>query len=262
MNSFVAVVLAGERKSGDPVAEYAGASCKAMVPVGGTPMLFRVLDALESASEVDSCVLCGPRRSVVEGDPNLAERIAARGLRWLEGGDTPSASVLMALELLPSDVPVLVTTADHALLTAQMADHFCRQARQTGHDVVAAVARREVVSATYPGTRRTVTRLRDGGFCGCNLFAFQSPRARVAADFWRRVEQRRKTPVLLVRAVGWGAVVRYLLGRLTLDQALGRLSRRTGIGFGVVEMPFPEAAVDVDSVEDLRLVESIVAGRE
>jgi hypothetical protein len=167
----------------------------------------------------------------------------------------------MALESLPADEPVLVTTADHALLTAEMVDHFCREARRPGHDVVAGVARHELVSAAFPGTRRTVTRLQDGGFCGCNLFAFLTPRARAAADFWRQVEQRRKAPVLLVRAIGWGAVVRYLLGRLTLHQALGRLSERTGIGVGVVEMPFPDAAVDVDSVEDRLLVESIVARR-
>ncbi len=261
MKPFTAVVLAGERQSGDPVAEQAGASCKAMVPIGGSPMVFRVLDALREASEVGSCLLCGPRRSVVEGDRVLAERIASQGLRWLEGGDTPSTSALLVLESLPPDEPVLVTTADHALLTPEMVDHFCREARRGGRDVVAAVARHEVVSAAYPGTRRTVTRLQDGGFCGCNLFAFLTPRARAAADFWRQVEQRRKTPVLLVRAIGWGAVVRYLLGRLTLHLALRRLSERTGIEVGVVEMPFPDAAVDVDSVEDRRLVESIVARR-
>ena len=261
MKPFTTVVLAGERRSGDPVAVEAGVSCKAMVPIGGSPMVFRVLDALREASEVGSCLLCGPRRSVVEGDRVLSERIASQGLRWLEGGSTPSTSALMVLESLPPDEPVLVTTADHALLTAEMVDHFCREARRTGRDVVAAVARHEVVSAAYPATRRTVTRLRDGGFCGCNLFAFLTPRARAAADFWRRVEQQRKSPVRLVRVIGWGSVVRYLLGRLTLEQALRRLSGRIGIGVGVVEMPFPEAAVDVDSVEDRRLVEAIVALR-
>jgi len=54
-------------------------------------------------------------------------------------------------------------------------------------------------------------------------------------------------------------VVRYLLGRLTLDQALAGLSRRMQLKVGVVQMPFAEAAVDVDKVEDWLLVESVLA---
>jgi len=54
-------------------------------------------------------------------------------------------------------------------------------------------------------------------------------------------------------------VVRYLLGRLTLEQALAGLSRRMQLKVVVVQMPFAEAAVDVDKVEDWLLVESVLA---
>ena len=53
--------------------------------------------------------------------------------------------------------------------------------------------------------------------------------------------------------------MRYLLGRLTLDEALARLSRRLDVKIGAVVMPFAEAAIDVDSPADLALVERIVA---
>ncbi len=55
------------------------------------------------------------------------------------------------------------------------------------------------------------------------------------------------------------AVLRYLMGRLSLEEALDRISRRLGFKAGAVIMPFAEAAVDVDSVSDLELVEKIVA---
>jgi len=45
-------------------------------------------------------------------------------------------------------------------------------------------------------------------------------------------------------------VLRYLLGRLSLSEALARLSRRLQLRLGFVLLPFPEAAVDVDSVDD------------
>ena len=56
------------------------------------------------------------------------------------------------------------------------------------------------------------------------------------------------------------SVLRYLTGRLTLDEAMDRISRRLGFKAGVVVMPYPEAAIDVDSIRDWRYVEEIVAG--
>jgi hypothetical protein len=55
------------------------------------------------------------------------------------------------------------------------------------------------------------------------------------------------------------AVLRYLMGRLSLTDALDRISRRLGFKAGAVILPFAEAAVDVDSVNDLELVEKIIA---
>jgi hypothetical protein len=143
-----------------------------------------------------------------------------------------------------------------------MVDHFCTTARSSGCDVLAGVARHELVAEAFPGTRRTVTRLKDGGYCGCNLFAFMTPQARTAADFWRRVETERKKPLRVVKVIGWIAVLRYLLGLLTLDQALSRLSLRMNLRAGAVQMPFAEAAVDVDKVDDWLLVESVLAKRQ
>ena len=40
---FTAIVLAGDRVPGDPVARAAGVPCKALAPVGGVPMVLRVL---------------------------------------------------------------------------------------------------------------------------------------------------------------------------------------------------------------------------
>jgi GTP:adenosylcobinamide-phosphate guanylyltransferase len=166
------------------------------------------------------------------------------------------------LQSLPDKTQVLLTTADHALLNPHIVDHFCSEARMTGADVVAGVAHYELVTKAFPQTRRTATRLKDGAFCGCNLFAFLTPRARLAADFWRRVENQRKNPLRLIRVLGWIAVWRYITGQLSLAEALNRISGRLGFKAGVVVMPFPEAALDVDTVDDLRLIENIISGNE
>ena len=260
--SFTAVVLAGDRTTDDPVARAAGVPCKALALVGGRPMVRRVLDALGSARHVGARVLCGPRREALEQDAQLRALVESGTVEWLAPAATPSLSAAAALERVAAAAPVLLTTADHALLAPALVDYFCQAALATDADVVVGLARAQQVLAAFPGTRRTVLRLKGGGYCGCNLFAFLTPAGRTAVGYWRRVEQERKRPLRLVAgALGWSAILDYALGRLTLPAALERVSRRLGLRAAAVILPFPEAAVDVDSLEDLQLVRAIVESR-
>jgi molybdopterin-guanine dinucleotide biosynthesis protein A len=258
---FTAVVLAGDRSSGDPVARAAGVSSKSLTPVGGRPMVLRVLDALEAAREIEDMVLCGPDKSAVEQERELRVRIGSGMVRWMESQITPSASAYRAIQSLPDSTPVLVTTADHALLTAEMVDYFCSGARQSNKDVVVGLALHESVTAEYPETKRTAIPLADASYCSCNLFAFLTPEARSAAHFWRKVERQRKKTLRVIAGFGWLNLLLYLLKRPTLAQGLERISRRMGLRADAVLLPFPEAAVDVDTLDDWKLVESIVADR-
>jgi len=258
---FTALVLAADRGPDDPVARAAGASCKCLAPVNASPMLFRVLKALDDSREVSAKILCGPPESILEREPGLKNFIAAEQVKWFPNQQTPSTSAYHVLRTLPEEVPVLLTTGDHAMLSAGIVDYFCKEARAAGCDVVVGITRHELVLQAYPETRRTATRLQDGAYCGCNLFAFLTPRARLAAVFWRQVEAHRKNPLRVIRILGWTAVLRYLTGRLSLEEALQRISDRLGFKAGAVIMPFAEAAVDVDSIEDWRLVEKISSAK-
>jgi GTP:adenosylcobinamide-phosphate guanylyltransferase len=261
-SKFTALILAADRETNDPVAKAVGVPCKSLAPVGGAPMVFRVVNALDTSVEVDAINLCGPPESIVSQTPDLRGLIGSGKVNWFANQATPSTSAYHVLQSLPDEVPVILTTADHALLSASIVDHFCSHARSTGCDVVIGIARHEEVAKAYPQTRRTATRLADGAYCGCNLFAFLTPRARLAADFWRQVESQRKKPLRVIKVLGWIAVLRYLVGRLSLAEALDRISRRLGFKAGAVIMPFAEAAVDVDSVSDLELVENIIAEKQ
>jgi len=257
---FAAIVLAGDRGPDDPVARAAGVGCKALVPVAGRPMILRVIDALTDSSVVDSLIVCGSSSRLAGHLPELDGLIATGKIRWVENRSSPSLSTQAALSVLPADQAVLVTTADHALLTSRMVDYFCTRAAETGCDVVAGLARADMVASAFPEGRRTVTRLRDGGYCGCNLFAFLTPRASRALTFWRQVEEQRKHPLKIVKTLGPVALLRYLLGRLTLEEGLARMSALMDARAGAVWMPDAEAAVDVDKLEDWVLVEKYLAG--
>jgi GTP:adenosylcobinamide-phosphate guanylyltransferase len=254
--AFTAVVLAGDRGPGDPLVRAAGVCCKALVPVAGRPMLLRVLEALGAASEVGPRLVCGPAR-LLAANAELAALRERGAIAWVDGRATPSTSASAALAAVPPDRPVLLTTADHALLMPAMVDQFCADARRRGCDAAVGLADAARVRAALPETRRTVLALRGGGYCGCNLFAFLTQRGREATPFWQRVEGLRKRPLALARALGWGLALRYASGRLTLEGALEALSRAAGMRLDAVLMDDPRAAVDVDKLEDWALVQRL-----
>ncbi len=259
---FNSVIMAADRNPDDPVAVAAGVRAKALTPIAGQAMVLRVLVALEGAGEVDRRLLCGPPAEIIAEHPELRDSLARGDFEWLENRDSPSLSAGAALHQLPKQRPVLLTTADHALLSSDIVDYFCRQARSTDCDLLVALAPYSSIAATYPRVRRTVLKFRDTPCCSCNLFAFMTPDSRRVTDFWRNIEHQRKRPWRVMGVLGIWPVLKYLLGRLTIDDAMTRASNILGIRVGAIMMPFAEAAIDVDKAEDLEFVKNMLGKRQ
>lgn len=258
---FSAVVLAGRRAADDPLAQRGGKSCKAFVEVAGKAMLTHVLEALEASERVGAVALCVEDSAALEEAPEAAARAADGRLRRLSAAATPSASVLAAFDALAGELPLLIVTADHPLLTPAMIDHFCAEAAGAEADVAVALAPMSLVDAAYPGALRTRLRFADGAYSGCNLFALTTPRARRAPAAWARVERGRKRPWRLVAGFGLLPLLLYLTGRLSLAGAMARLSRALALRARAVVMPYAEAAIDVDKPADFELAEAILRDR-
>lgn len=255
----MAIVLAGSRGPGDLVAAAAGVSHKALAPVAGVPMLGRVLETLDAVPRIGHILVMIERPELVREHPALAPFLDRQKVSVLPAAETPSRSVLAALDTAAAPFPCLVTTADHPLLTPAMVEHFWTRL-PLGADAAAGLARSETIKAAFP-TVRTYLRFRDGAYSGCNLFALRTVASRSAVSFWRRVEQDRKKPWWMIRLLGPSTLLFYALGRLRLDTALEILGRRTGTVLATVDMPFADAAVDVDRPDDLILAEEILSLR-
>ena len=258
---FTALVLAGRRGGEDPLARHYRVAYKCLALAAGVPMLVRVLNALAASPSVGRIFVVLEDPTILDSVPTVEAWRCEHACAALAGAQTPSLSVLKALDEIPAGLPMLVTTADHPLLTPQIVEHFCAAARATSADVVAGLTAAEVIRAAYPETQRTYLRFRDGPCSGANLFALLTPDSWPAVAFWRKVEQERKRPWRLARAFGLGALIAYLSGRLTLDSALARASAVIGAQVAAVRLPFAEAAIDVDKPADLALVEAILARR-
>ena len=260
VRGYAALVLAGRRGPDDSLAAAAGAPHRALLDIHGTPMLERVLRTLVATPCIGEIVVSIDEPRLLETFPGIvALREANDRIVVVEATDSPSRSVLAVLEDGSPEQPLLVTTADHALLTVEMIESFLGRAESRGGDVAVALVASEVLRARFPDAIRTYLRFADERYSGANLFAFLTPRARGAAQFWSRAESFRKRPWRLVATFGLRPLYLFLTRRLDLEAAFVEVSNRLGVRVHPVVMDQAEAAIDVDKLADLELVERILS---
>lgn len=241
------LILAGSRPGApDPVAAAEGVPHKVLARVGGATLLERVVRAAREFG--------APEIAVSANHPAVEAEALRLGTTLLPTARGPSESVALAFERFGA--PLLVTTADHALLEAawlhQLVDHTPPAA-----EVSLVLARRSLVEAAAPETRRTWLSLADGQWSGCNLFLLAQPGAARAVLAWREVEADRKRPWRIAGRLGLGTLWDYWRGRLTMAEAIVRLGDRIGVTAALVPATDGRAAIDVDKPDDLELVRSL-----
>ncbi len=250
---YTALLLAGSRPGGDPFAEANGVKVKALIPVAGEAMIKRPVRVLLGNANIERV------RVLAQDGALLSPALPEDARLTVEDSGATIAATLEAILADPAtSYPLLVTTADHALLDGAMIDDFC--ARAKGADVAIGLVERRPLMARLPQTKRTWIAFRGGAYSGANLFALGSPKAARAVALWREVEQDRKKGWKLLTALGLPGLLGLLRLR-TLDQTLEAMGRKLGLTLRAVEMANPLAAVDVDKPADLALVEAILAGK-
>lgn len=254
--------MAGSRPTGDPLAMAAGVAHKALAPVAGVPMLVRVVRTLRSAHWVNRIVICGLEPDWLASQSALAEALDLAHLEVIRGGATPGASAAHAISTLGLQPPVLITTGDHPLLTAATVDDFCSRSAATDADVTFGFVSGSLVESTFPGIRRTHYKFRDGGFCGCNLFALRTSAGGSAPEAWMQVERHRKQPWRLVGMLGVGVLIRFVLGQLSVSDMTRRVGVRLGLKASPILLSDPAAGFDVDRPEQLTAAEAFLRKRE
>ncbi|HEY0111515.1 MAG TPA: nucleotidyltransferase family protein [Allosphingosinicella sp.] len=258
MSKWTAIVLAGERPGEGSFAAAHGVAGKALIPVGGEPMLGRVVRTLLRSTSVGRIVVLAqePERLLtgelawVAAEPRIRTSVAGPGI-------STSVAAIAGSEVAP--YPLLITTADHALLEPEMVEAFLADVGDA--DAAFALVDRPTVESVHPGTRRTWLRFSDGQFSGANLFALATPASRAATDFWSRAERDRKRPAKLLAYFGPMIFLRALTRSISVQEAATQAGRRVGLKLKVVRLPFAEAAIDVDKPSDLELAEAILRRR-
>jgi GTP:adenosylcobinamide-phosphate guanylyltransferase len=253
------IVLAGRRDGRpDPLAERFGTSHKCLIPLHGRPLIAHVLRTLALHDRVSSLVVSVEREAFGGIYDIMAEMRGHRCVRLLEARDNITDSVLAATEDWPG--PVIVTTADHALLRPEAIDEVADALENA--DASIAMARRGDTLAAHPEARPRVQRFRDDAYSACNLYGLSDPRALQAAEAFRCGGPFAGN---WARIVGIFGAVNLLLLRFRLGSlatGLKRISRHTGLRIVPVILEDGTQAIDVDDDRSYAIVEELMPARE
>ncbi len=183
-----------------------------------------------------------PRVTLCSGQAGIADSVAA-----IAG--TPAAPW-----------PVLVTTADHALLTPAIVTEFLGAVGD--EDLAVGVGHRTTIERAFPQTRRTWLRFSDGDYSGANLFALRNANVAPALAFWSSIEHKRKRKTAMIASFGPYLLLRAMTRSISFAKAVSVAGKKLRMVAVPITLSQPEAVIDVDKMDDLALATSILETRQ
>ena len=247
---FDVVIPAGGLIDGE-FAEDAGTTVRALAPVGNSrrPVLRVVVDALRQCDRVDKIVCVGPD----------AIQDKVKGVdRWLpepipSGIPQGPANILKGLQRVNPDRLALVCTSDLPFLTAEAVSDFINRL-DLDADVVGGIVSAKAYEARFVNAPASeYVGLADVGptTIGC-LFAVRPSIIMGKMDLVANAFNARKSLWCMVRLLGPRLLWEFATKRMSLTSITARLERLLGCSVKVLRDVHPEAAFDIDTIEDYR----------
>jgi HAD superfamily phosphoserine phosphatase-like hydrolase len=253
-----AIVLAGQRPGIDPLASLFSLESKACVPILDRPMASWVIETLLATPKIGNVVVLAQDRAMVSA-LGLAELIDDSRVTFAQsiGGISQSIANIAGQE--SAKWPVLITTADHPLLTVDMVSAFIDGSGNC--DLAVAAVERRTMLQRYPASKRTWLKFKGGAYSGANLFALRTPATLKALELWAQAEKDRKKAFKLFWHFGPRLALRAITQTISFPLALHRAGQKLGLNASLVLLSQAEAAIDVDKISDHQQAEMILSAR-
>lgn len=248
-----ALVLAGGKVEGFDIENRP--PVKALLDIGGRPMIEYVLDALSNSTNIGKIVVLTPKKIEDENWAALADKI-------IYTEDTITANITKGLDYLGPDGNFLLVSSDIPLLTAKIIDDFIKDASKIDAAVYYPIVSKKVVEAQFPKSKRTYFFIEDGAYTGGNIIlinkiAFLKNRERAEQIF-----ANRKRPLKMIRVIGLSTIIRFLLKRIKMEEIEAKASLILASKTRVIITDHAEVGVDIDRQEDLEMFKQKMAAKQ
>lgn len=245
-NGIPAFITAGGRLKGE-LAARVGSDLKALIPVGGVPVLGRIIRVLRACEDVGTIVVVGPT-GALEG---MAREAGADAV--VPEGSGAIDNLIRGFEAyrdVVGDGQALFVASDLPFLEPEAISGFIREADSVESDILYPVIPRAVFEAAYPGVSKTYARLAEGEFAGASVLRMKPEAVLRNRALIEQVFAARKNPLKIARLLGVWHILKFAVGRLTIPEAEARASVMTGCRCRAMRETDPRLAYDMDDMED------------
>lgn len=259
-SKVTALVMAGKRSGAlDPLAGRAGVSQKCVVPVGGIPMIERVIGNVAASPRIGEIRVVAHDADEIAAIPSIAKLRDEGRLVFCPGAFNLVDSVFSGAQ--GAEYPLLITTADNCLWKPEDFSEFADKTIASGADAAAALARENDVKAADPEGQKRFYEFSDGGYSNCNAYWIGNPEALKAAEIMRGGGQFVKFPGRIAKAFGIVNLIRFYFGWGTKEKLFEQVSRRFGFRLKPIVMDNGYCAIDVDNQRTFEVTEKLLVRR-
>jgi molybdopterin-guanine dinucleotide biosynthesis protein A len=252
MKYDIMVLGGGEAPKG--LEQYSDYGTKATLKMGDKLMIEPVVDALAGAR--------GANRLLVVGAANPLEKLLGDKVwKILPPGNAMFETLRVGLDTFADSEFIMVATCDIPLISADMVSRFADAAERSGGDICYSVIEKATFDRTYPTTKRTYGKMKDGVFTGGNLVIL---RPEVLLRNWDRIEEviaARKSPIKLAKQIGFWFIILLVLRQLRIAAVEDKIESIIGAKMKAVKVEDAEIGIDVDKVVDYELVMDVLSGK-
>ncbi|TDI59058.1 MAG: hypothetical protein E2O92_08515 [Alphaproteobacteria bacterium] len=256
------LVMAGSRKGPDnPVAQLQNKSHKCMVDIDGVVMLERVVEELIASGKNGRIYVSIESEDLMREAPRLAELLDAGEIHFIQAQGNLSDSVLSAVDLIDNPLPLVITTGDNALHTAELNGDFVDQFLAASGDVAIGWAEASVVLADFPDVGLAFHWLKDGGYSSTNLYGLRTKQALSAVKVFEGGGQFGKRHLRILKAFGVLPFIIYKLKLATLEGLMVRIGRNLKVSMDTILLNYSSGPIDVDSEHLFNISEKVLVER-
>ena len=245
-----AVVLAG----GDGAVVDPTVRIKGLVPIAGRPMIEWVVEALRAADTIAEIAVVVP---TAENLGHWAERVDH--IVVSDGSFIDNA--LAGFSPFSGDKPVLAATGDLPALTAEAVDDFVTRSMEAGAEFSYPLVPASEMEAQFPGSQRTYVKVSGGRVTGGNMMVLAPEVVRRNRDLGQRLFETRKSAVGMARVIGVPFIVKYVTGRLRVDDVERKMQQLLGAKCVAVYTTHASIGADVDKPLDVVVAERVLYAR-
>ncbi|HFQ95557.1 MAG TPA: hypothetical protein ENK30_03195 [Anaerolineae bacterium] len=258
MKTYPAVVLAGySTEKPDPLAAAMGMDRKTLIPIAGKPMVYWVVKALRESSRIDQIYIVGmSEKDNVDFGTDII---------YVPNQNAHFENVMAGVDAVQAHQPdaefMLFASGDIPALHSETVNWFVETCENMDGDFFYSVVEKDVMEAAFPDSRRSYVPVKEGKFCGGDLFFVRIAIAHNNQDLVRELLARRKSVFQQARLLGFRVIIKFLFRRLSVKDAEDLSERLLQARGKVVISPYADLGMDVDKPHQLELVRAVLEER-